>query len=133
MALLKESQQLAIDLGIDHSAPSLRQYRTATSHFSSLALEILGGPQSRLPDPVSSSTLRADSMPGGERLQSFDGFQRVFRHQCYLLNATKSFEVTLRQTSANICCLAETLLLCGRYGFRERLIARTDMIGARYI
>jgi hypothetical protein len=84
MALLEGSQQLAIDLGIDLSAPSLRQYRTVTSHFGSLALEILGGPQSRLPDPVSSSTLGADPMPDGERLQSFDGFERVFERQCYL-------------------------------------------------
>ena len=120
-------------LGIDDSPPSLTQYLTVASYFGRLTFEILGAPQSCLPDPVSSGALGVDPMPGGERLQSFDGFQRVFRHQCHLPNGPKCFEVRLRQTSANICCLAETLLLCGRYGFRERLIARTDMIGARYI
>src|SRR6516164_7110043 len=120
-------------LGIDDSPPSLTQYLTVASHFGRLTLEILGGPQSRRPDPVSSGALGVDPMPGGQRLQSFDDFQRVFRHQCHLPNGTECFEIALRQTSANICCLAETFRLCGRIGTRRRLIARTDMTGARCI
>ena len=83
--------------------------RKLPADFSRSPLEILGGPQSRFPHPVGSGVLGVDPMPGGKLFQSFDCFQRVFGHQCDLLNSTIWFGVALRQTVA-ISVIRRTLL-----------------------
>jgi hypothetical protein len=85
--------------------------RKSPADFSRSPLEILGGPQSRVPHPVGSGALGVDPMPGGNLFQSFDCFQRVFGHQCDLLNSPIWFGVTLRQTVA-ISATRRTLLPC---------------------
>jgi hypothetical protein len=85
--------------------------RKLPADFSRSPFEILGGPQSRFPHPVGSGALGVDPMPGGKLFQSFDCFQRVFGHQCDLLNSTIWFGVTLRQKVA-ISAIRRTLLRC---------------------
>jgi hypothetical protein len=58
--------------------------RKLRPEFSRSALEILSGPHSRFPHPVSSGTLSVNPMPGGKLFQSFDGFQGVFGHRSSL-------------------------------------------------